>query len=76
MEKDVARAHTHTHTHTDGLSVIEKNEIMPNAATWIDLEIFTLSELSHIEKDKYHMMLLWMCKSGGSDTNEIIYKHK
>ena len=57
MEKDVA--HTHTHTHTRTISVIEKNEIMPFAATWIfTLEIFTLSEVSHIEKDKYHTMLL------------------
>ena len=54
MEKDVA----HTHTHTRTISVIEKNEIMPFAATGIDLEIFTLSEVSHIEKDKYHTMLL------------------
>ena len=28
------------------------------AATWIDLEIIMLSELSQTEKDKYHMILL------------------
>ena len=27
---------------------------MPFAATWMDLEIITLSEVSQKEKDKYH----------------------
>ena len=34
-------------------SAIKKNEIMPFAATWMDLEIITLSEVSQTEKDKY-----------------------
>ena len=37
-------------------STIKKNEIMPFAATWMDLEIIILNELS--EKDKYHMITL------------------
>ena len=37
-------------------SAIEKNEIMPLAATWIDLEMIILSEVSQTEKDKYHMI--------------------
>ena len=39
-------AHTHTHTHTqmEYYSAIKKNEVMPSAATWMDLEIITLSE--------------------------------
>ena len=41
-------------------SVIKKNEIMPSAATWMDLEIIILSEVSHTKKDKYHTILL-MC---------------
>ena len=39
-------------------SAIKKNEIMPFAATWMDLEMIILSELSQTEKDKYHMISL------------------
>ena len=38
-------------------SAIKKNEIMPFAATWMDLEINILNEVSQKEKDKYHMIL-------------------
>ena len=38
-------------------SAIKKNEIMPLAATWMDLEIITLSEVSQTEKDKYMISL-------------------
>ena len=34
-------------------SAIEKNEILPFAATWMDLEGMMLSEISQAEKDKY-----------------------
>ena len=39
-------------------SAIKKNQIMPFAATWMDLEIIILSEVSQKEKDKYHMIAL------------------
>ena len=39
-------------------SAIKKNEIMPFAATWMDLEIIILSEVSQKEKDKYNMISL------------------
>ena len=39
-------------------SAIKKNEIMPFAATWMDLEIIILSEVSQAEKDKYHIISL------------------
>ena len=34
------------------------NEIMTFTATWMDLEIIILSEVSQTEKDKYHTSLL------------------
>ena len=39
-------------------SAIEKNKIMPFAATWMELETFILSEVSQKEKDKYYMIYL------------------
>ena len=33
---------------------------MPFAATWMDLEIIILSEVSEKEKDKYHMICAYM----------------
>ena len=37
-------------------SAIKMNEIMPFVATWMDLKIIILSELSQTEKDKYYMI--------------------
>ena len=39
-------------------SAIKKNEIMPFAAIWMDLEIIILSGVSQREKGKYHMISL------------------
>ena len=46
------------HIYMDYYSAIKKNKILPFAATWMDLEIVILSEVSQTEKDKYHMILL------------------
>ena len=39
-------------------SAIKKNEIMPFAATWMDLERVIVSKVSQTEKEKYHMTSL------------------
>ena len=49
--------HTHTHTYINAMeyySAIKKNEIMPPAATWMDLASVILMEGSQSEKEKYH----------------------
>ena len=38
-------------------SAIKKNEIMPFAATWMDLETVIQSEVSQKEKNKYRMLM-------------------
>ena len=46
------------HTYNGILLSHKKNEIMPFAATWMDLQIIILSEVSQKEKDKYCMISL------------------
>ena len=41
---------------TEYYKAIKRNEIMPFAATRMDLKIFILSEVSQKEKYKYHMV--------------------
>ena len=49
----------YTHTHImEYYSAIKKNEMMPFAATWMDLEIIIISEVSQTEKGKYPMISL------------------
>ena len=52
-------------------SAIKKNEVMPFAATWMDLEIIILSEVSQRKiNTQYHLYE----ESKKNDTNEHIYR--
>ena len=47
---------------------------MPFAATWIDLEIIILSEVSQKKKDKYFMISLICGNWKKKDANEFIHR--
>ena len=46
-----------THIH-NGILLGHKNEIMPFATRWIDLEMTILSEVGQTEEDKYQIISL------------------
>ena len=48
---------------------MKKNEIVPFTATWMDLEIIILSEVS--QTDKYYILT---CSISKNKTNELPYK--
>ena len=53
-KEDVVYIYTYTHIRTmEYYSAIKKNEILPFAATWMDLEDIMQSEISQREKEKY-----------------------
>ena len=43
------------HISTEYYSAMKKNEIMPFVATWMDLEIVILSEVSQTKEEEYCM---------------------
>ena len=45
----------------DYYSAIEKNAVMSFAATWMNLKIIIINEVSKTEKDKYHTGITYMC---------------
>ena len=48
----------------------KNNEIVPFAATWMDLEIIILSEVSQTEKDIYHITYICKLKYGTNKPNQ------
>ena len=62
--------------HTMGYySAIKKNEIMPFAATRMDLEIIIRSEVSQKEKGKYHRMS-FICEVSNMIQMNLLIKQK
>ena len=59
---------------TEHYSATKKNEIMPFAAIWRQLEILILSEVCQEEKDKYHYISYMRNLKCG--TNGPIYRTK
>jgi len=51
------------------LHTIKKNEVMPFSATWMDLEMVTLGEVSQTEKEKCCMTSPHQAKR--NDTKEL-----
>ena len=58
--------------HTMEYSAIKMNEIMPFAATWMDLEMIIQSEVGQ-RQVSYDITYIWNLKKK-NDTNGLIYK--
>ena len=50
-------------------STIKKNEVLPFAATWMDLENIMFSEISQREKDKDYMIIYHLYVESKKNTN-------
>ena len=60
------------HIYNEILLIHRKNEMMPFAATWMDLLMIIRSEVNQKEKDKYCMIsLVWNLKY---EANEVTYE--
>ena len=62
------------HIHTmEYYSTITKNEVLPFAETWMDLETVMQTEVSQKEKNKYHA-LPYICRIQKNGTDKSICK--
>ena len=51
---------------------IKRNGILPFAATWMDLEGITLTEISQTEKNKHHKRFYLYVESKGQNKIETV----
>ena len=54
-------------------SVIKNNEIMPFAASWMELEIIILSKSKRERQIPYDIIYIW---NQNHDTNELLWNRK
>ena len=61
-------------------SVMKKNEILPFATTWMELESIMLSEISQSKNDKYHKISFILRNKtedqGGSEGKKTIIERE
>ena len=61
----------------ESYSAIKKNEILPFATRWIDLESIMLSKISKSEKDKYNVIsLMWKLRNKTNEQRKKIQTNK
>ena len=71
MWLNTSHTHTHTHTHTQW-NIRKSNEILPFAATWLDLEIIILGKV----KKKYHLHVYKTEKDSQTSKTTLLPKGK
>ena len=62
-KEDVVCLHIYLYTYTQWIIsqlLLKKDEIMPFEATWMDVEIVMISEVSQMEEGKY--IILFICR--------------
>ena len=68
----MSHTHTHTHTHTmEYYSAIKKNEILPFAMTWIELESIIFSQISQSDRQiPYDFTHMWNLRNKINEQKE------